>query len=687
MKRHQLVFILFVMHCSFGGLFAQGKTYEGPDDPAGDIAAERAGYLTGDRVFLYFRNTTELSDWPRPDVSRWPNNANGTKMLNGVGFMIGARVYVEHDSIPVTDPAVISSRTDLDTLYFLQTSYREEMDRDPTGTVEWGFYPVFGYFNALHDKPAMSNDPRSWPPNGWPSRDDALIWPGEWNGRFGRGVQYADLETYFVVNDAHDQEYLGVQDRIKYYPRPGVRIGDIHPEYCTIQRGKPWGGLGIRAEVRGFQWNHEAVRDIIFWEYKIANISDYDLPEIAVGFWIDSGIGGDSADDELGHFDTLIDMVYSWDVNGIGNGGLPTGTFGLALLETPGLSFDQRDNDDDGLVDEKRDNVATRVIGPQEGIADLAKFLAHYNLTLENLRDHWDADEDQDWDDGNDANANGKYDLDEDAGDDVGLDGIGPGDLNYGGPDAGECNHRPDFSEGLGGEPDFAATDVSESDMIGLTAVGMFPMPSHASEYHWFRGDKSMWELIGEDSLVSYSGNISNLILTCGSGPFALHKGREERVSVAMVHAYDALEGLNSNSHAAPNLFQLKHAAQKIYENDYRFDGFPSGIVAFPRGASVPARCELLQNHPNPFNPATQIRYQLPQTANVVIAIYDVLGQEVRSLVTVASQAAGYYGVEWDGRDDTGSVLPSGIYFCKMVVKSSEGEELLQQIRKMVLVR
>ena len=41
---------------------------------------------------------------------------------------------------------------------------------------------------------------------------------GEWNGRFGRGVTYADLETYFVVNDAHDLEYLGEDDEAQYYP-------------------------------------------------------------------------------------------------------------------------------------------------------------------------------------------------------------------------------------------------------------------------------------------------------------------------------------------------------------------------------------------------------------------------------------------------------------------------------------
>ena len=191
-----------------GLVLGQGIEYEGPEDPAGDIAAEKEGYMTGNRVFIYFRNTTELSDWPRVNVSKWPNNPNGLKMTDGIGLLVGAKVYIEDDgddstidSIPLTDPVDIYT-TDHHTLYYLQTSYREEMDRDPTGTVEWGFYPVFGYFNETGEYPALSNIESSWPINGWPSTGFETKWPGEWNGRFGRGVIYADQESYYVVNDA-----------------------------------------------------------------------------------------------------------------------------------------------------------------------------------------------------------------------------------------------------------------------------------------------------------------------------------------------------------------------------------------------------------------------------------------------------------------------------------------------------
>ena len=576
---HIFIYNITILVISFGLLFGQGKEYLGPQDPAGDIAAEKEGYMIGNRVYIYFRNTTELSDWPRVNVSKWPNNPNGLKMTDGIGLLVGAKVYIEDDgdittldTNPLTELADIYTK-DHHTLYYLQTSYREEMDIDPTGTVEWGFYPVFGYFNETGEYPALSNISNSWPIGGWPSTGFETKWPGEWNGRFGRGVTYADQESFYIVNDAQDQENLGAEDNVKYFPRPGRYVGDIKPD-VTIQAGAPWGGLGLRVAVRGFQWNNPQARDAIFWEYSIANISDYDLQDVAFGYWLDNSIGGDG-DDDLGYFNKDVDMAYSWDINGIGAGGLPTGVMGFAYLESPGLAYDYQDNDNDGLTDEKRDNEPTAIIGPTDGITDLAAFLDFYRLEESDLKEHWDADEDQDWEDGEDINGDGIYQASEYAGDDIGIDGVAPGELNYNGPDVdgSECNHRPDFQEGVGCEPNFNTTDVSESDMVGLTAFRMFPIPSHApsNETTWFKNDQAMWGLIGADSLEEYTSNISNLVEVFASGPFPLFQGRVERISMSELHSYDPLAGLNSDEHTAPALYELKRIVQVIYEKDYRF--------------------------------------------------------------------------------------------------------------------
>ena len=73
----------------------------------------------------------------------------------------------------------------------------------------------------------------------------------------------------------------------------------------------------------------------------------------------------------------------------------------------------------------------------------------------------------------------------------------------------------------------------------------------------------------------------------------------------------------------------------------------------------------LGQNYPNPFNPATFIQYQLPQKGQVVLRIFNMIGQEVRSLVNGEEQA-GYYEVKWDGKDNFGQLLPSGIYLTQL---------------------
>jgi len=108
--------------------------------------------------------------------------------------------------------------------------------------------------------------------------------------------------------------------------------------------------------------------------------------------------------------------------------------------------------------------------------------------------------------------------------------------------------------------------------MVGLTSFQLFPIQPHQPPYNkWFRNDKSMWEVIGSDTLIEYLGNISNLVETFASGPFALYQGLTERISMSELHSFDPLEGLSSPEHLAPSLFELKRIVQVIYEKDYRF--------------------------------------------------------------------------------------------------------------------
>jgi hypothetical protein len=95
---------------------------------------------------------------------------------------------------------------------------------------------------------------------------------------------------------------------------------------------------------------------------------------------------------------------------------------------------------------------------------------------------------------------------------------------------------------------------------------------------------------------------------------------------------------------------------------------------------ALPGLFELSQSYPNPFNSRTVIRYSLFKPADVSLTIYNVLGQKVRTLVDQVHQS-GRMSVIWDGKDDGGNDLASGIYFCRL----QAGE--LSQTKRMVLLK
>lgn len=79
----------------------------------------------------------------------------------------------------------------------------------------------------------------------------------------------------------------------------------------------------------------------------------------------------------------------------------------------------------------------------------------------------------------------------------------------------------------------------------------------------------------------------------------------------------------------------------------------------------IPAEYTLTQNYPNPFNPSTMIQYGLKENVNVKITVYDILGRIVKSLVN-ENQDAGYKSVIWDGTNNFGSSVATGLYIYKI---------------------
>lgn len=94
----------------------------------------------------------------------------------------------------------------------------------------------------------------------------------------------------------------------------------------------------------------------------------------------------------------------------------------------------------------------------------------------------------------------------------------------------------------------------------------------------------------------------------------------------------------------------------------------------------MPVSYQLFQNYPNPFNPVTQIKYALPEQSFVNISVYDLLGNRIVTLVN-GTQPVGFHTVEWNGRNEAGTQVGAGFYFCRLYTKNKT------LIRKMVYMK
>jgi hypothetical protein len=98
----------------------------------------------------------------------------------------------------------------------------------------------------------------------------------------------------------------------------------------------------------------------------------------------------------------------------------------------------------------------------------------------------------------------------------------------------------------------------------------------------------------------------------------------------------------------------------------YGYDGLGVTEVA-PGKSGIPTEYNLSQNYPNPFNPTTQINFDLPKQSPVTLEIYDMLGQKVRTLLSGDMMNPGYYQVTWNGTNQYGHSVASGVYYYRIV--------------------
>lgn len=147
---------------------------------------------------------------------------------------------------------------------------------------------------------------------------------------------------------------------------------------------------------------------------------------------------------------------------------------------------------------------------------------------------------------------------------------------------------------------------------------------------------------------------------------------------------------ITSSQYNFPNNMRIRFVCDAsgnsdwVYIDEVHVEGHTVSSSASMGGGmsllAIPDAYDLGQNYPNPFNPTTQIRYALPEQSDVSIKIYDISGRLVKTLVNT-NQAAGNYTRVWNGRNENGLKVSSGIYIYHMVAGS------FVQTKRMVLLK
>jgi len=532
-----------------------------PPEKRSSSDAERKGLHDANNIRTEFSNFGMVGNWWGGGVDIATQHSVEVPKGTGMNYSDGITPFVL---------AKIKNNAAKE-IYIMETGYREGQGTSKNFNRAMRFEPRPGYFEknpTINNErsPAVSTKQQTWPQS-WPDKDTTFN--GKWNGYFGTSLAFAPDQESFTVMD--DQFY----DSFNFTPD---------------QRDATRQGLGLKIEVRGFQWANPQAGNVIFWHYDIANESTTDYPvngdpeNMIFGLYMDTGVGGglnscdgdENIDDNAKVDFSGLNLVYTWDNSGHGvdlTGKCSrTGYLGYAYLETPGKPYDNIDNDQDGITNESRDTIAGElIIGQQEILQkiqnlgySITKFEAAYG-SIQNTPAYktgiwWTGDEDMDW---------------------VAL-------VNDFGEDGEPATH--DKGEGDGrptkGEQNFGKTDLHESDQIGLTGFRMFRITSDVggdggiSFYKsstaqqptvrdYYDGDypNFFYDYFTGKAKGPYAGPFDpngtfnlNIGFLFASGPFTLKAGTQERFSLALAYGNGLTE-----------LRDVVKVVQTIYNGNYKF--------------------------------------------------------------------------------------------------------------------
>lgn len=651
----------------------------------GDQSSVLRGVIETNNIVTNYRNHGELSRWGDIPWGQW----NGGSYIDGIGFIVAGqvaapqpgtvttldeyRIWVESGGNPQTDtllnPVIIN--------------YRDAGVRlSPYTGQRWGWLPIGEFENRNRVSPnpgeygiipTTSKDPTSWPSQ-WPDKlydTSDPGWSGEWNGLLGKGVTIQGEERFYVMDDHSDLEY-------------GVDLETDGPHsplgvYLPSLSDPTMGGLGLQVEVRHFQWEHQEAENILLTHYRITNVGERPLEKLWNGLIIDFGLGYDEDDDYV-VYDAGMSMIYAWDMDGIGmptrfgESAFETGYVGIMILESFNKDANGIDDDHDGIVDESDTDNNFLLFNDTLSIGQFVNanyFLKDFEATYGAVEDRpayqkgiwFNTDEDMDWEGFTDENENGLHDAGEPLNDDLGMDGLGPENTNYPGPDMGEGDGFP-----TDGEPDFNKEDPDERDDIGMTGFDLSTRPFYEAARNlnddtWIFRRITQSSFSNPDYIIPGTG-VDEPYAFITSGDYGLAPNTSTNFITALVFGEDK-EALFTNA---------KYARNELYGTGFK----PSGVELVTANEEEFYKIDgyhLSQNYPNPFNPGTAISYELSTASHVSLKVFDALGREVANLVS-GNKSAGLHTVNFDA-----SSLSSGVYIYRM-----EAGNFIQT-RKMMLIK
>ena len=207
-------------------------------------------------------------------------------------------------------------------------------------------------------------------------------------------------------------------------------------------------------------------------------------------------------------------------------------------------------------------------------------------------------------------------------------------------------------------------------------------------EYHYSDNTYAMEHAYGEveDYVIEHGVNValSTFYASGGDGQATLYwttesevnnlgfyllrseaDGQYVRVNQELISGHGTSEARNEYSYVDRGLVNGLTYSYKVVDVDLAGTRTVHGPITVTAAAQVPTSYALSQNYPNPFNAQTIISYAIPQDSQVSLKVFNVVGEEVRTLVD-SHQSANTYQVTWNGMDADSKSVASGVYFCTL---------------------